>query len=60
MASTTLQTLVARVAALATSTLANALDEVGLHAHVMPTIQSVAPGFHFAGPAVTVGEEVGD
>ncbi len=60
MASTTLQTLVSRVAALATSTLANALDEVGLHANVMPTIKSVAPGFHFAGPAVTVTEEAGD
>lgn len=54
------QELAARVAALATSTLANALDEVGLHANVMPTIKRVAPGFHFAGPAVTVTEEVGD
>ena len=54
------QKLAARVAGLATSTLANALDEVGLHANVMPTIKGVAPGFRFAGPAVTVSEEVGD
>ena len=60
MTSTALQTLVARVEQLATSTLANALDEVGLHANVMPSIKRVAPGFRFAGPAVTVREETGD
>ena len=54
------QELTARVAALATSTLANALDEVGLHANVMPSIKGVAPGLRFAGPAVTVREEAGD
>ncbi len=59
MASTTPQILAARVAGLATSTLANALDEVGLHANVMPSIKGVAPGFRFAGPAVTVSEEAG-
>ena len=60
MTPTTPQTLIARVEQLATSTLANALDEVGLHANVMPSIKGVAPGFRFAGPAVTVSEEAGD
>ena len=48
--------LVARAAHLVTSTLANALDDGGLHEHVMPTIKAVAPGLRFAGPAVTVKE----
>lgn len=49
--------LVSRIARLATSTLANALDEVGFHDNVMPTIKAVALDFRFAGPAVTVKEE---
>ncbi|MCL4799850.1 MAG: RraA family protein [Burkholderiales bacterium] len=52
--------LIARAAALATSTLANALDDAGLHASVMPTLKAIAPGFRFAGPAVTVKEIAGD
>lgn len=52
-------TLIERLLALATSTLANALDERGLHHNVMPTIKGVAPGFRFAGPAITVKEAVG-
>ncbi len=52
--------LVARAKSLATSTLANALDDVGLYFNVIPSIKAVSPGFKFAGPAVTVHEEVGD
>ncbi len=52
--------LVARAARLATSTLANALDDAGLHHNVMATIKAVAPGMRFAGPAVTVREVTGD
>ena len=52
--------VVARAAGLATSTLANALDDAGLHANVMATIKAVAPGMRFAGPAVTVREVTGD
>ncbi len=51
--------LVARAARLATSTLANALDDAGLHNNVMATIKAVAPGMRFAGPAVTVREVTG-
>ena len=51
---------VARAARLATSTLANALDDAGLHHNVMATIKAVAPGMGFAGPAVTVHEVTGD
>ena len=51
---------VARAARLATSTLANALDDAGLHHNVMATIKAVAPGMRFAGPAVTVREVTGD
>ena len=45
---------VARAARLATSTLANALDDAGLHHNVMAPIKAVAPGMRFAGPAVPV------
>ena len=48
-----------RAGKLATSTLANALDLVGLHDNVIAHIKAVAPGFRFAGPAVTVKEVVG-
>jgi regulator of RNase E activity RraA len=51
--------LVRRVSALATSTLANALDKAGLHDNVIAHIKAVAPGFRFAGPAVTVKEVTG-
>ncbi len=50
----------ARAAGLATSTLANALDACGLHDNVMPSIKAVAPGFRFAGPALTVRERSGE
>ncbi len=49
-----------RIASLATSTLANALDDSGYHDNVMPGIHSVAPGSRFAGPAVTVREASGE
>jgi regulator of RNase E activity RraA len=48
-----------RAGGLATSTLANALDEVGLHDRVIAAVRPVAPGFRFAGPAVTVKEITG-
>jgi regulator of RNase E activity RraA len=51
--------LTVRVAALGTSTLANALDLAGLHNNVIAHIKAVAPGFRFAGPAVTVKEVAG-
>lgn len=51
--------LIARISRLATSTLANALDNAGLHNNVIAHIKAVAPGFHFAGPAVTVKELTG-
>jgi len=51
--------LTRRISALATSTLANALDKAGLHHNVIAHIKSVAPGFRFAGPAVTVKESAG-
>lgn len=51
--------LIKRVAPLATSTLANALDEIGLHDNVIINIRPVAPGFRFAGSAVTVKESSG-
>ena len=51
--------LVRRISALATSTLANALDKAGLHDNVIAHIKAVAPGFRFAGPAVTVRESTG-
>ncbi len=55
-----LEEVVARAARLATSTLANALDDAGLHRNVIATIKAVAPGMRFAGPAVTVREVAGD
>lgn len=48
-----------RAGKLATSTLANALDLVGLHNNVIVHIKAVAPGFQFAGPALTVKEIAG-
>jgi regulator of RNase E activity RraA len=52
--------LAARAAKLATSTLANALDDAGLHHNVIAAIKAVSPGMRFAGPAVTVREVAGD
>ena len=49
-----------RIASLATSTLADALDDSGYHDNVMPGIHSVAAGFRFAGTAVTVREASGE
>jgi regulator of RNase E activity RraA len=49
-----------RIATLATSTLANALDDIGYHNNVMVGISAVAPGFRFSGGAVTVKEISGD
>ena len=51
--------LIGRVSSLATSTLANALDNAGLHNNVIAHIKAVAPGFRFAGPAITVKENTG-
>ncbi len=45
-----------RAAGLATSTLANALDDAGFHGHVLSTIKAVSSGMRFAGPAMTVRE----
>ena len=52
--------MIDRIASLATSTLANALDDVGCHDKVMPGIKAVATGFRLAGPAVTVKETSGE
>ncbi len=52
--------LAARAARLASSTLANALDDAGLHDQVIATIKAVSPGMRFAGTAVTVREVAGD
>ena len=52
--------LAARAARLASSTLANALDDAGLHHNAIATIKAVSPGMRFAGPAVTVLEVAGD
>jgi len=52
--------LVTRLGAFPTSTLANALDELSHHENVLATIKGVAPGFRFAGPALTVKELTGD
>lgn len=51
--------LIVRLEKLATSTLANALDRVGLNDNVVTHIKAVAPGFRFAGPAVTVKQSAG-
>ncbi len=48
--------LVKRAARLATSTLANALDEAGIHDKVLNTLKAVSSGMKFAGTAMTVGE----
>ena len=52
--------LVARLGALATSTLANALDGVGNHHHATCALRPVYPGIRFAGRAVTVQEIAGE
>ena len=52
--------LIERAAQLATSTLANALDDAGSHGHVLNTIKAVSPGMRFTGPAVTVREITGE
>ncbi len=52
--------LVERLERIATSTLANAFDRVGLHANIVTHIDAAAPGFRFAGPAVTVKEAAGE
>jgi regulator of RNase E activity RraA len=51
--------LIERIAQLATSTLANALDDVGLHDNVVVGLKAVVPGIRFVGPAVTVKERSG-
>ena len=51
--------MIHRIASLATSTLANALDDTGYHDKVMPGIKAVAAGLRLAGPAVTVKEVSG-
>ncbi len=49
-----------RIASLATSTLANALDDAGYHDNVMVGLHSVAAGSRFVGPAVTARESCGE
>ncbi len=51
--------LARRLKALATSTLANALDRAECMGCTMVNLKPVAPGMRFAGPAVTVREESG-
>jgi regulator of RNase E activity RraA len=48
--------LINRSARLATSTLANALDDAGFHDKVLNTLKAVSPGMNFAGTAMTVHE----
>ncbi|MCH9006222.1 MAG: RraA family protein [Proteobacteria bacterium] len=52
--------MIDRIASIATSTLANALDDAGYHDNVMQGIHSVVAGSRFAGPAVTVREASGE
>ncbi len=52
--------LVGRAAQLATSTLANALDDAGFHDQVLSTLKAVSPGMRFTGPAMTVREITAD
>lgn len=52
--------IIGRARRLATSTLANALDDSGIHDHVLGTIKAVSPGMTFAGPAMTVQEITAD
>ncbi len=51
---------IVRLGALATSTLANALDGVGQHNHATCELRPVYPGVRFAGRAVTVRESSGE
>jgi len=53
------ENLIARLGALQTSALANALDGAGCHAHATVSLRPVCKGFRFAGRAVTVRERVG-
>lgn len=52
--------LIRRLGELHTSTLANALDSVGVHNHATVDLRPVCRGFRFAGCAVTVRESAGD
>lgn len=52
--------MIDRIASIATSTLANALDDAGYHDNVLQGIHSVVAGSRFAGPAVTVREASGE
>ena len=52
--------MIDRIAVLATSTLANALDDSGYRDKVMPGIKSVTSGCRLAGPAMTVREVSGE
>ena len=52
--------MIERFARLATSTLANALDEAGLHDNVVDGIVAAAPGLRLAGRAVMVKQSAGD
>ena len=54
------RSLARRAENLATSTLANALDDFGLADMILPTIKAVAPGLRCAGPAITVRQSVGE
>lgn len=49
----------ARLSAIATSTLANALDRVRRPYQIMGDLKPIAPGFRFVGQAVTVREDSG-
>ncbi|WNK01602.1 RraA family protein [Thalassospiraceae bacterium LMO-JJ14] len=51
--------LAGKLSALATSTIANALDRTGCFGCTMVNLKPVAPGMKFAGPALTVLEESG-
>ncbi len=51
--------LAGKLKALATSTIANALDRTGCMGCTMVNLKPVAPGMRFAGPAVTVLEQSG-
>ena len=52
--------LIARLRRLATSTLANALDDVGLIANAAIALRPVAPAARLVGPAVTVKQLTGE
>ena len=51
--------LITRLGRLATSTLANALDDVGLHGNAMISLRPVTPGARLAGAAVTIKQQTG-